>query len=64
VKKILYLRGVSKKPYCNSFHKILNTEKSTIEFEVSQAKEWLFVAAVNPANYPFVTAVTQSFSFQ
>ena len=58
-KKIYCTCGESaKKPYCDGSHEMFNTGKSP------KPKEWLFVTVANPANYPFVTALTQSCSFE
>ena len=44
--------------------KCLTRENHLWNLKPAKPKEWLFVTVANPANYPFVTPLTQSCSFQ
>jgi CDGSH iron-sulfur domain-containing protein 3 len=51
----------SKKPHCDGSHEKLGTGKLPKEFVVTEAKKWLFVIAVNSANFHFVMVLTQNY---
>jgi len=52
-KILLYLRGISKKPYCDGSHKMFNRGKSPIEFEASQAKRMAIYDCGQSSKRPF-----------
>jgi len=52
-KNLLYLRGISKKSYCDGSHEIFNTGKLPIEFEASQTKRMAICDCGQSSKLPF-----------